>query len=139
MADMLNMKLNYLHIFQHNQQIAAGLPEQLVGNPANPRDNMTGSDWARQAFDWRWDVTYYGPTQVALNVAPCTYTPGTVPSYGMFDSSIGIRTNAHIAFRMVVDNVFNRGISSPYAFDPNRQFEAIQFEAILARSFKLNG
>ena len=96
---------------------------------------MTGSvDWARQAFDWRWDVTYFGPTQVALNVAPGTYTPGTVPPYWMFDSSIGIRTSGHIAFRMVVDNVFNRAIGSPYAFDPNRQFEAI-----LGRSFKLNG
>ena len=133
-AGAISVKLNYLHSFQHDQQTGAGLPSHLAGSPANPRDNLTGSlAWARQAFDWRWDVTYNGPTQVALNVAPGTYTPSSVPAYWMFDTSIGIRTSDHIAFRMVMNNVFNGGVAAPYAFSPSRQFEAI-----MGRAFRLS-
>ena len=133
-AGTLSFTANYLHTFKHDQQTGEGLPTQIVGNVANPSDSVSGSiDWAQKPFDWLWNVTYYGPSAVALNVAQGTYTPSTQPAYWMFDTSIGIKATENINFRVVINNVFNRGISSPYAFDSNREFEAI-----IGRSFKLN-
>lgn len=131
----LNLSANWLHTYKHFYKVGSDDLTQVLNGVADPKDAVQGNiDWATKHFDWLWQVTYYGPTQVNPNSAAGTYEYPRVSPYWMVNTSVGIKANDNFKLRLMVNNVFNLGIPFPQTtYSSNKHFDAL-----MGRYFRIN-
>lgn len=134
-AGALKLSANWLHTYKHFYKVGSDDLTEVVNGLADPKDAVQGNiDWATKHFDWLWQVTYYGPTQVDPNAAAGTYEFPRISPYWMVNTSIGIKANENFSLRLMVNNVFNLGIPSPYTSYSSNKY----FDALMGRYFRVN-
>ena len=131
----LNLSANWLHTYKHYYQVGLDDKTHVLNGIPDPKDAIQGNiDWATKRFDWLWQVTYYGPTQVDPDAGPGTYQFPNVNAYWMINTSIGVKATDNIKLRLIVDNVFNLGIPYPYTSYSQNKY----YDAIMGRYFRFN-
>lgn len=134
-AGALNLNVQWLHTFEHYYKVGQGDQQLVLGARTAPEESIRANiDWATKKFDWMWTITYYSKTQVDPNAGPGTYEYPTISPYMMYDTSIGYRPTEHLNFRLIVNNVFDKGIPFPYTSYSTSKY----FSAIMGRYFRLN-
>jgi outer membrane receptor protein involved in Fe transport len=133
-AGVLDLNVNYLHIFRHYYRIGAGDLQQVVGQSKDPADRLTATaNYSRKAFNWMVQGIYYGSSKINPNGLDADYQYPTVHAYVTFNTSVGVDVTKNVNFRFLVNNVFNRGLPFPYSADVTRYYDAI-----MGRYFRLN-
>lgn len=134
-AGALKLSANWLHTYRHYYKVGSDDVTYVLYGLTDPKDSVQANvDWATKNFDWLWQVTYYGPTQVNPNAASGTYEFPRISPYWMVNTSIGIKANKNFALRLMVNNVFNLGIPSPYTSYSSNKY----FDALMGRYFRIN-
>jgi outer membrane receptor protein involved in Fe transport len=125
-AGSISLAVNYLHTFKHQYQVGDGDLQYTVGTTQEPADNVTANlNYDNGGFNFMWQTTYYGPTRLDVNVPLSNYQYPTVGSYFMFNSSVGYDLTKQFNIRLIVNNVFNKGVPFPYDVSQTRYYDAL--------------
>ena len=126
-AGALKLAVNWLHTYKRYYKVGSDDITHVADGYADPKDAVQANlDWATKRFDWLWQVTYYGPSKVDPDAGEGTYEYPTVDAYWMFNTSIGFKVNDNLRLRLLVDNVFDKGVPFPQtSFSSNKVFEAV--------------
>ncbi|WP_237452011.1 TonB-dependent receptor domain-containing protein [Qipengyuania algicida] len=134
-AGALKLSANWLHTYRHYYKVGSDDVTHVLNNLADPKDAVQGNiDWATKHFDWLWQGTYYGPTQVDPDAGAGTYEYPRISPYWMFNTSVGIKANEHFTLRLMVNNIFDKGIPAPYTSYSSNKY----FDALMGRYFRIN-
>ncbi|MCJ2177237.1 TonB-dependent receptor domain-containing protein [Novosphingobium album (ex Hu et al. 2023)] len=134
-AGMLNLSANWLHTFKHYYRVGTSDQQLVLDSYTDPKDAVTGNiDWQTKDFDWNWQVIYYGPSKIDPNAADSAYEYPNMSAYWMVNTSIGIKANENFDLRLIVNNVFNLGIPSPYTSYSASKY----YDALMGRYFRMN-
>jgi outer membrane receptor protein involved in Fe transport len=137
-AGTLDLNVNYLHTFRHYYRVGSGDLQQVVNSQQDPANTFTATaNYSRKSFNWMVQAIYYGSTKPAVNSPATDYQYPVVNSYVTFNSSVGVNVSKNINFRLIVDNVFNRGLPSPYTATTSYAISRY-YSAIMGRYFRLN-
>lgn len=132
---MLNLSANWLHTYKHFYKVGSADQQLVLGQYTDPKDAVTGNiDWQTKDFDWNWQVIYYGPSKINPNRPDSSYEFPNMSPYWMVNTSIGIKANEHFDLRVIVNNVFNLGIPSPYTSYSASKY----YDALMGRYFRVN-
>ena len=125
-AGRVGLSVNYLHTFTHYTKVGEADLAVSVGTTQEPSDNFTANfNYDNGPFNFFWQTTYYGPTKIDVNEAESAYQYPTVGQYFMFNTSVGYDVTKKFNLRLVVNNVFNKGIPFPYDVSTTRYYDAI--------------
>ncbi|WP_260928625.1 TonB-dependent receptor domain-containing protein [Novosphingobium sp. 9] len=134
-AGALKLGVTWLHTTKHYYKVGLDDNTQVKGGYTDPVDSVQGNiDWGTKRFDWLWQVTYYGPSKIDPNAGEGTYEYPRMSPYWMINTSVGVKVTDNFKIRMIVDNVFNLGVPSPYTTTSANKY----FDAIMGRYFRLN-
>ena len=133
-AGSVGIAVNYLHTFSHYSKIGEGAVVYSLGSTQEPKDNVTANfNYNNGGFNFLWQTMYYGPSKIDVNNPATTYQYPYVHSYWMFNSSVGYDIATRYSIRLVVNNVFNKGVPFPYSVSQTRYFDAL-----MGRYYKLS-
>lgn len=133
-AGSVGISVNYLHTFSHYSKVGEGDIQYSVGTTQEPKDNVTANlNYNNGGFNFLWQTMYYGPTRIDVNDPATTYQYPNVHAFLMFNSSIGYDVGKRYSIRLIVNNVFNKGVPFPYSVSQTRYFDAL-----LGRYYKVN-
>ena len=131
----LDLWANWLHTTKHYYKVGSADQQLVLGDYTDPKDAVTGNiDWQTKDFDWNWQITYYGPSKINPNRPDSAYEYPDMAAYWMVNTSIGIKANENFDLRLIVNNVFNLGIPSPYTSYSASKY----YEALMGRYFRVN-
>lgn len=85
-------------------------------------------------FNWSWQWLYYGKTKIDPDSPDSTYEFPRVPAVSFFNTTIGFDVNDHFTWRLIVNNVFDKGPPFPV---PAAGGTVTYFDAFFGRSFKI--
>ena len=133
----VNIAANYLHEIRNDYLVGAGSTQYNHDAKGEPTDSITTNlNWSRKKVDWAWTFIYDGPTVVNPNSSASDYQYFRVSPYWMINSSFGVKVTDHFSMRLIVNNLFNMGVTSA---GPVPEFKADkEFDAILGRSYRVN-
>jgi iron complex outermembrane recepter protein len=136
-AGALGLNVNYLHTFSHYTKIGEGDKTYSVGTVGEPTDNVTANlNYNVGRFNILWQTMFFGKSKVNVNVPSTNYEYPNAPHYFMFNTSIGYDISDHYNVRLIVNNVFDKGVPFPYVSGYNAQTR--YYDAIMGRYFKVN-
>ena len=130
----LGLTVNWLHTFNHYSRVGEGDKTISVGESGEPKDNVTANlNYYNGGFNFMWQTMYFGPTTIDANVPDTTYEYPKIGRYFMFNTSVGYDFDDKYSVRLIVNNIFNKGIPFPYDVSQTRYFDAL-----MGRYFRLS-